>query len=411
MKALKTDRIARKGVSLVALKFESLGFAFREQATSDYGIDGHAELITADEPTGQLLGVQIKTGSSYFSERNENIVTFRIDKEHVDYWVNHTLPVIVCLCDLDNQEVYWHAITEENVASTGQGFRCDVPLSQKLDEFSVPSLTNFLTPVVSHDRYTIFRTDDVSHGLAKRYSFKVVINGTASVAEVASIVRQVTAEGANRQYHRNHIVEGKWGDIEAQVIWSFIYPSAEDKARYNHICRSLWINNALDEAARPVSIRGENIGDGIIVDWNKSYSYFAKQAAENTLTKEDYLNITGPLIKKLTLVLEDFGAKLLLLDDSKITEDEFLTSTDDLRKQIRSIYIDSTDMSLTPFECQEADERFRCFISSINDLSIFYSERELEKWPAHTRIWLSLEARERALKDYRELEYELKKVR
>ena len=96
MKAGKTERTDRSGVALAMGKFESLGFAFREQTESDYGIDGHAELIESASPTGQLLGIQIKSGPSYLSERTEHEIVFRTDAAHVEYWINHALPVIIC---------------------------------------------------------------------------------------------------------------------------------------------------------------------------------------------------------------------------------------------------------------------------------------------------------------------------
>jgi len=53
-------------------------------------------------------------------------------------------------------------------------------------------LRSLLTQLSQTDRYTIFTIDDSSHGGAKRYSFEVVVNGSATKAEVAAIVRQVT---------------------------------------------------------------------------------------------------------------------------------------------------------------------------------------------------------------------------
>ena len=79
--------------------FEALDFAFRPQYAEDYGIDAHAELIEAEHPTGRLLGIQLKSGPSYFTERQGDSYVFRADRTHVEYWTDHCLPVLVCLCD------------------------------------------------------------------------------------------------------------------------------------------------------------------------------------------------------------------------------------------------------------------------------------------------------------------------
>ena len=102
--------------------------------------------------------------------------------------------------------------------------------------------------------YTIFEESDASHAGAKRYSFKAVVNGSVSKTEVYSIVRQLTNDGAKRTYHRNHLSQGRWGDSEAKVVWTFVYASANDYARGNPICRSLWIDPDLPEQHRPLAL-------------------------------------------------------------------------------------------------------------------------------------------------------------
>lgn len=411
MKAKRTERTDRRGVALVMGAFEHLGFAFREQAESDYGVDGHAELIESEQPTGQLLGIQIKTGESYFGEQTDDAIVFRTDQGHVDYWLNHALPIIICLCDADKMSINWVAVTKESAVSTGIGYRFDVPLGQNLDGSSLPQLSDLLTPVVSADRFTIFKTDDMSHGLAKRYSFRVVVNGTASKAEIASIVRQVTIDGAKRRYHRNHMVEGRWGDADAHVVWTFVYPSAEDEARNNYICRSQWIHETLGPQARPLKMDGENIGNDIVVDWSTNYSSLARQTSNNSLTKEEYLNTVIPLIDELDKLLERIGTKLISLKNGNISEDSFLIDTDTDRERADSICLSLIDIPLAPFECNDMDECLGSFSASIHNIVVVYSETSRDKWTAPNRVSVSMQQYSSAMSYSTELKYELKKVR
>ncbi|MCI5210073.1 MAG: DUF4365 domain-containing protein, partial [Candidatus Electrothrix sp. ATG2] len=113
MKAQKNDRTERKGIGIAMTAFEALDFAFREQSESDYGIDAHAEWIQSEHPTGQLLGIQVKSGPSYLSKKCETGFVFPIDKDHLEYWLNHALPVLICLCDVEARNVYWQVVTPE----------------------------------------------------------------------------------------------------------------------------------------------------------------------------------------------------------------------------------------------------------------------------------------------------------
>ena len=187
---MNKKHIERKGVGIAIDLFESIEFAFREQKESDYGIDAHAELIISDKPTGQLLGIQLKSGPSYFKEIEKNDFIFRTNSDHFEYWKKHVLPVIICLCDINKRIIYWQAVTSETTSSTGKGYKIKVPNHQMIEKTNIIKLTELLTPIVSADRYTIFRTDDTSLGVSERYSFKAVINGNATKAEIAiSFVR------------------------------------------------------------------------------------------------------------------------------------------------------------------------------------------------------------------------------
>ena len=285
--------------------FEEIGFAFRDQKEPDFGIDAHAELIEDEKPTRRLLAVQLKSGSSYFAETTEDAFVFRIDAEHIDYWLNGSLPVLICLCDMAERVIYWQHVNSETAISTGKGFRIHVPKRQQLVPEAVSELRDILTPIVPIDRYSLLSTRDQSHGTAKRYEFRAILNPTLSKAEIASVVRQLTYDGAKCRYHRNHLVEARWGDSDAHVVSTFVYPTFEDFDRDNYFCRSQWISDDLAQESRPNVIRGENIGDGIIVDWNQGYRNSAGSFLKSLeVTNEDYLARALPLAEELISLSE-----------------------------------------------------------------------------------------------------------
>lgn len=114
------------------------GWLYRKQPLeTDYGIDAHIEIVDEGEATGQLIGVQVKTGPSWFKEEKDDGFVFRGDMEHYNYWTNHTLPVILVLCDYDKRECYWVEIKEENVQIiSDESWKVVVPKKQKVGENS-----------------------------------------------------------------------------------------------------------------------------------------------------------------------------------------------------------------------------------------------------------------------------------
>jgi hypothetical protein len=147
-----SDQTERKGIALVQnLVVRDLDWVFREQPTSDYGIDAHVELVEGGRPSGRLLGLQIKTGDSYLKEQTEEGIIFRGKPEHLSYWLSHALPVVIVLCDLEKEVAYWQIIDKDIVASTGKGWKVIVPFTQVLD----PSAADALRGFADDDEYTL----------------------------------------------------------------------------------------------------------------------------------------------------------------------------------------------------------------------------------------------------------------
>ncbi len=411
MTAPQTDRTARRGIALSIEAFEALGFAFREQHESDYGIDAHVEFIEDDKATGRLLAVQVKTGESYFSESTGNEYVFRADATHIEYWINHALPVIVCLADLDNKVAYWQVITGETAESTGSGYKVLVPKNHKVNVDSLPALRDMLTMVIPQERYTLLNTDDVSLGTAKRYSFKAALNSTFSKSETASLVRQMTAEGAKRRYHRNHLVERRWGDSDAEVVWAFVYPSMTDYANNNYYCRGLWINPSLPENQRPVAFSGENVGDGTIVDWNPNYSQLAEMFSMYEATKEEYLAAAGPLIEDLGSLIQYFHSALDALSSGQVQKETFLRQSQHQLDRATSIDTQVGDLPGAPYECKEVDNLLQQIAASVANVPILYSQRSAVDWSDASRLFQASEQVQDAGSSMEALRYELRKIK
>lgn len=79
------------------------------------------------EATGKLLSLQIKCGPSYLSESTKTGYIFRGDAEHLAYWLDHSLPVLLVLVDPSCRKCYWVEITAGAVERTGKGWKIEVP--------------------------------------------------------------------------------------------------------------------------------------------------------------------------------------------------------------------------------------------------------------------------------------------
>ena len=126
--------VSRIGVAAINLIFEKMGFAFREQPVEDYGIDAIVEERTSDRKlTGKLIGVQIKSGTSFFRETLGNKVVFRGELKHYEYWTNYSLPVILVLYNPETRSCIYEIITDDKITKTGKSWKIKIDTNNKLE--------------------------------------------------------------------------------------------------------------------------------------------------------------------------------------------------------------------------------------------------------------------------------------
>lgn len=120
-----------------------LGWIFREQPTDDFGIDAPFELVERGAATGRLIAALIKSGASYSRNTHPDGWWFRLDKDDLEYWLDHALPVLVLLYDPETDAAYWEAVNHHTIV-TGKrgGKRLLVPKAQQLNRASQAALAD-----------------------------------------------------------------------------------------------------------------------------------------------------------------------------------------------------------------------------------------------------------------------------
>jgi hypothetical protein len=127
------SRTGDAGVYLVAWQVNrDLGWVVRKQSENDFGIDAHIEVVQGGLATGRILAAQIKAGPSWFAEPANGGWWYRGDANHLNYWIEHSLPVILILCDLTAETCYWVGVRGDNVQRLKSGWKIVVPDSQRL---------------------------------------------------------------------------------------------------------------------------------------------------------------------------------------------------------------------------------------------------------------------------------------
>lgn len=167
MKANDHQFVERQGVALVqSLTVNDLRWLFREQAVSDVGIDAHLEIVVEGRATGRLLALQIKSGDSYFREPVQDGFVYRSDLEHLDYWLNHSLPVFVVICKPGTGEAYWQVVSDQTFIRTNTGWKMLIPSANRFQADAVGRLQSIAAgcvPFSEEQRRRLVTAERLTH--------------------------------------------------------------------------------------------------------------------------------------------------------------------------------------------------------------------------------------------------------
>ena len=156
MKLPKYDNASKKGedgITIVKTIVENeLNWVFRKNhQETDFGIDAYIDVITeTGHVTGKSIALQIKTGESYFKEKNDFGWVFRGEIKHLNYYLNHDIPVVIVLVDNLKREAYWTACEPEKTTRAGENWKINILSSQKLLKKSKSELEKYVSPVTDY---------------------------------------------------------------------------------------------------------------------------------------------------------------------------------------------------------------------------------------------------------------------
>lgn len=138
-KGRKFDPTEELGINAVQKAVLTYGWIFRDKRQADFGIDGEIEIVSDDQTvTGKLLGVQIKSGPSFFKDATGRELRFYATPEHRDYWLGYAVPVVIAFHNPDNDETIWQFT--DSATSSGKNWRIDVPRTNTFNADAKTSL-------------------------------------------------------------------------------------------------------------------------------------------------------------------------------------------------------------------------------------------------------------------------------
>lgn len=109
----KTKATSRLGIAFVESVVSEAGSIFREiPEQTDIGLDGYIEFVENEMVTGTMVGVQVKTGSSFLVQRkDEQYFEVYLNREDIHYLSIQQIPVALIFYEPISKKSAWIDVT------------------------------------------------------------------------------------------------------------------------------------------------------------------------------------------------------------------------------------------------------------------------------------------------------------
>lgn len=151
-KNTKSNRTGRKGLNIIQKIVETqLNWTLRvNHQEDDFGIDAYIDLIEDGCVTGKSIAIQVKTGQSYLKELDETNWDFKGKLRHLNYYLNHDIPVLIVLVDDEKETAYWEICKPEFTSRVGNSWSLPIPKTQQLDSNHKDNIRKYVSPEVDY---------------------------------------------------------------------------------------------------------------------------------------------------------------------------------------------------------------------------------------------------------------------
>lgn len=135
---------------------------FRRMHEEDVGVDAHIELChRPEEPSGFVVGLQVKAGASYIRNETEKTFTFYPSIEDLQYWRSYALPIYLVVYHPARDVAYWldikKACDDKRFADMLAGISPRKLVFQKSDTFA-DTFFRQVVPVDDLDQQRLYHT-------------------------------------------------------------------------------------------------------------------------------------------------------------------------------------------------------------------------------------------------------------
>lgn len=224
------------------------------------------------------------------------------------------------------------------------------------------------------EEYSITEVSPVHHGLAKIYSVMCILKSVNSWDEIALKTLEIKDKIADCEIYQNENAEKRHKGKNPNIVWVYFGYDSTDMVNNNYICHTTWTDVTMDkeqwykEGKMRLNINNVNI------NIHEQYNFIKKFNKENQYDEKTYIGEMKPIVWSMIGITEKYIALFEEYLQEEIDEDELIEKVQIFIKGLDNLNFKSTELSLSPDQLKEYDQKNQKLITSMFNLTYAYKK-------------------------------------
>ena len=227
------------------------------------------------------------------------------------------------------------------------------------------------------DDYIIYIVEPLHHGLAKRYTVKVILKSPFSIEEISVINHEIVRKVKKTDVYQNEIAQRYWQGKNANLIFCYYGRDESDIVNGNYLCHTTWVDEKQDKTWWYRLDNNSDIVNDVYFKFHSYYESLKIFTEKNCGVKDILIKETKPIIADLIILAEQvIGLYNEFLNGSK-DEETLVSEMSNIILAIEKLYFEENDLKIPPIELHDWSQCCSFLAGTIFDFTLFYNVKHL----------------------------------
>ncbi|MCI6018437.1 MAG: caspase family protein [Clostridiales bacterium] len=239
-----------------------------------------------------------------------------------------------------------------------------------------------------YDDYILYRVKPLHASTIKRLCAFVILKRKVSLEELPLYTKRVAARLKYEDVYTTEKQEMYFKGKKVRAVWCYFGYSESDMIRSTYFAYTIWAADQETVQMYYTEKKTSRVIDGICVNDNRASYNMVKTIQEDTISREEYIEMIKKLLTGIISRAEMFIGSLREIENETMTIEKVRSAYKDWIKDIYHLYHKVTDVPVPPDEIHDWAENVLSLAGWVVDIALILEQSEKENKYDQSAQWL-----------------------